>query len=120
MTIRTDRGGLSVQASRPYSTQNVTVGSASAASVAFVTNATAPWPNAGGMISGSGQNTTHIRIASTTNCWLAFGAAPVASASAGMYLPANLPEYFFVNPGEKLAVIQDTAAGVLNIAELIS
>jgi hypothetical protein len=57
---------------------------------------------------------------SNTGCWVAFGAAGVVAtvASGSIYLPANTPEYFWVVPGEIIAVIQDSAAGVLNIAEL--
>jgi len=119
MTIRKDRGGLAVQASRPFSTQNVTIGPTSNASTAFTVAASQPYPNAGGQMFNASQTTLHVRVVSSSNCWLAFGAAPTATMGAGStYLPANLPEYFFVNAGEKIAVIQDTVAGTLNIAEL--
>jgi len=115
MTITTDRRGQPVQAARPAITQNITIGAASVQSAAFAV-ASQPF---GGMASPFQQNTQHVRLVSTTNCWVSFGASPTAAmGSNSIYLPANTPEYFYVNPGEKVAVIQDTAAGTLNIAEL--
>lgn len=82
--------------------QNVSVAVASAA----VTNA-------------FGANTFEIRVVSTTNCWLSFGASPTASAAANnVYLPANVVEYYHVNPGQKVAAIRDSADGTLNVAEM--
>ena len=125
MTIRKDSHGLEVQASRPSGTvQNLTVGAASVASAAFQLNREAPLrQNDGTTITrpAAPQNTTHVRIVSTTNCWIKFGVAPVAvvgGTGGSTYLPANAPEYFWVVPGEQVAVIQDTVAGVLNISEL--
>lgn len=59
--------------------------------------------------------TSEIQIVSTTNCWLSFGTAPtaVASTDANQYLPANTIWTIKWTPGEKVAVIQDTAAGYL-------
>jgi hypothetical protein len=37
-----------------------------------------------------------------------------------MLLVAMTPEYFWVSPGEKLAVIQSSAAGTLNITECVA
>jgi hypothetical protein len=34
-----------------------------------------------------------------------------------MLLPGLTPEYFWVLPGEQVAVVQATAAGVLNVVE---
>jgi hypothetical protein len=35
-----------------------------------------------------------------------------------MFIPAGLPEYFWVVPGEQIGVIQDTGVGFLYITEL--
>lgn len=82
--------------------QNATVGAASTA----VTN-------------GFAAGIHDVRVVCTTNCWITFGASPTATTGAGsMYLPAGLVEYFHVSPGQKVAVIQDSAGGTLNVAEM--
>lgn len=67
-----------------------------------------------------GGQTREVRIVSTTNCHLNFGTNPTAAATDnnGIYLPANVVEYFHVNPGQKVAVVRDTADGVLSVAEM--
>lgn len=63
--------------------------------------------------SGSSQATTATAVAGRTVCrvstdtavYVAFGAAPTASSTAGFYLPANAIEYFRVSSGDKAAVI---------------
>ena len=68
---------------------------------------------------GVGANIHDIRVVSTTNCWITIATTPVASAAAGsMYLPAGLVEYLRVSPGQKVAAIQDSAAGTLNVSEM--
>jgi hypothetical protein len=64
-------------------------------------------------------NTWEIRVCSTTACWINIGVNPTATTGTGsVYLPANWAEFFHVNPGQKIAAIQDTAGGKLNIMEL--
>lgn len=47
-----------------------------------------------------------------TACWIAQGAAPVASAAAGsMFVPANTQVMIDGANGARLAVIQDAVAG---------
>lgn len=125
MTIKVDQHGLTVQASRPATTQTLTIGAASAQSAAF---ATLPVMGAyrsdgtpiGGSTDATANNTTHIRVVSNANCWIAFGPNPTAAVntSPSIYIPAATPEYFWVLPGERVAVVQDSSAGFLNIAEL--
>lgn len=110
-----------VQAGRPFGSQTLAIGAASVPSVAF---ATIPFPGSyspsGVPIDTTQNQTSHVRLIATSNCWIAFGSAPVAvpSGAGSIYLPLGTPEYFWVLPGEKIAVIQDSAAGLLNIAEL--
>ena len=123
MTLKVDIHGQLVQASRPYSAQNVAIGAASAQSAAFSQNTTTTGTyNPDGTPVTVTNNTTHIRLVATAACWVAFGANPVAVASGAtsIYLPAFTPEYFWVNRGERVAVIQDAASGNLNIAELVA
>lgn len=61
-------------------------------------------------------NVSVVRLYSTQDCYVKFGAAPVAT-SADMFLPGGVTEYIGVNPGDKVAAIQDTAAGTLYVTE---
>jgi hypothetical protein len=121
MTLKVDGHGQLVQAARPYLSQTVSIGAASAQSAAFSTGNVAAGYNADGTPVSGTNNTTHIRVVATSACWIAFGSNPVAAASTSpsIYLPAFTPEYFWVVRGEKVAVIQDSAAGNLNIGELV-
>lgn len=63
-------------------------------------------------------NCTIVRVVATQNCHLAFGSNPTAVADGtGVYLVANIPEYFGITPGYKIAVIRDSADGNLFITE---
>lgn len=55
----------------------------------------------------------------TGNCHFVVGTAPTATAS-NAYMAANQrPEYIKVEPGQKLAVIQDgTSTGTVYVTEL--
>lgn len=121
MTIKVDEHGLTVQASRPALSQTLTISGTTAPSAAFSVGTPNRY-NDDGTPANAKNNTTHIRLVSTTNCWVVFGTTPVAVASAvnALLLPAYTPEYFWVLPGEKVAAIQDTAGGVLNIVELVA
>ena len=59
-----------------------------------------------------------VRVVSTTDCHIAFGANPTATATS-MLLPARVPEYFICNPTDKVAVIQDAAGGNLSVTPAI-
>lgn len=61
-----------------------------------------------------------MRLVSTTDCYVAFGTNPTATTSS-LFLPANVPEYFGIpssnqNETWKVAVIQSTASGTLNVS----
>lgn len=87
---------------RQGASQNITVAGTSAA----VTN---PF----------GANIFDIRVVSTTNCWIKIDGTPTATTGAGSsYLPAGVVEYFHVNPGQKIAAIQDAAGGTCNVTEM--
>lgn len=81
-------------------TQTVAVGAASAA------NATAFAPG-----------TFAVRVVATTACHICFGATPVATTDHA-YLPAGWVAEYTVQPGQKIAVIQNAAAGNLYVTEL--
>ncbi len=79
---------------RPGVTQDVAIGATSAASE----------PTGAGV----------VRLVSTTDCHIAFGAAPVADAD-GLLLVANMPEYFACESTDRVAAIRHTADGTLYI-----
>ena len=71
-----------------------------------------------------GEGTTILRLLATQDCHVYAGTNPtvVVPASAGvkysgMFVKANVTTYMGVEPGQKLAVIRDTADGVLHITE---
>lgn len=66
-----------------------------------------------------GTNTNLVILTATSNCWIAYGAAPTAAkdTAGSFYLPANFPQDLAVTPGFKFAVIEDSAAGFLSIQE---
>lgn len=121
MTLKLDQHGQLVQASRPALSQTLSIGGSTLQSAAFSTGQVAPPYNPDGTPANIPNNTTHIRVVATSACWIAFGSNPVAAASSptSIYLPAFTPEYFWVNKGERVAVIQDSGAGILNIGELV-
>ena len=122
MTIKSDQHGFEVQAARPALSQNVAIGVASVQSLAFSTGPVGSY--AVGPVSGvpitTPNNTLHVRLVATSDCYVAFGANPTAVVGTSMLIPAMTPEYFWVLPGEKLAVLQASAAGTLNITECVA
>ena len=59
---------------------------------------------------------TVIRLVANTDCHVAIAANPTAVADGTCtFLPANSPEYFRITSGQKVAAIQDSAAGKLFI-----
>lgn len=63
-----------------------------------------------------GDTTGIVRLSASTDCFVAFGTNPVATVNS-LYLPAGMVEYLGINPGEKVAVLQVSAAGFLSIVE---
>jgi len=61
-----------------------------------------------------------VRVVADTACWLKTGSNPtaVAGAADNFYLPAGAVEYLDITAGEKIAAIQASAGGNLNIAVL--
>ena len=123
MTVKSDQHGFVVQAARPALSQTIAIGAGSVVSAPFQT-AVAPsgsYDSSGRPI-WSPQQTLHVRLCATSDCWVSFGPTPVAAVNgiSSILLPAGVPEYFWVNPGELIACIQSATGGFLNIAEMVA
>lgn len=57
-----------------------------------------------------GTQTRIVKLDVTTGCHVNFAGAPTATTS-DHHMLANTSEYFAVDPGQKVAVIQDSDAG---------
>jgi len=66
--------------------------------------------------SAVGMNTSVLRVVADKACYIAIGANPSAT-TGGHYLPANLPEYFACNGGDKVAGLQSATGTNLFISE---
>jgi len=122
VTIKSDQHGFEVQASRPALSQTLSIGAGSVQSAAFQTYPTSgSYTPAGSQIT-SPNNTLHIRLVATSDCWVSFGTNPTAAIAgvASILLPTGVPEYFWVFPGERVAVTQNVGAGSLNVAEMVA
>lgn len=67
-----------------------------------------------------GSSTELVRVACTSQCFISFGASPTATNSTSLVLPAGAVEYFAVTPGEKVAMLAGTVAGIFTITEAVS
>ena len=99
VTPKSNGGGV-IQAGKISTVQKVSVAAASAAT----TNA-------------FGADTTLIRVAVTTDCYIEIATTPVATTSMTL-LPAGSVDYFMVEPGQKAAFIRNTADGVATVTEM--
>lgn len=97
-TTGTNQSGLALQVVAVGASQNVAYTDTAAASNALA------------------ATTSVVRVVATTNCYIAFGSAPVATTSS-TYLPAGVVEYFLVTPGHKVSAIRLADNGTLNVSE---
>lgn len=106
-TVVTDNAMAYFQALTPGSFQQVTTSASNAQSVAM------------------DASTTIVKVFCTQDCWLAFGVNPVAAAgsvgskAAFVMLRGGFAAYFGIpkNKGYKIAVVQDSTGGTLDILE---
>ena len=64
-----------------------------------------------------GAQTRMVRVVVTSAAHIAIGTSPTATTS-DPYMPANVPEVFLINPGEKVAAVQVSSGGNLHVTEL--
>lgn len=87
---------------RQGATQNITTSGTSA----VVTNA-------------FGAQTYRVRLtAKGADCWFRIGDGTPTATTGDTFMAAGSVEYFTCTPGQKVAAIQDSAAGTLNVTEV--
>lgn len=60
---------------------------------------------------------TGFRLIADQDCWFLIGANPTAVAvTSRLMLAAASPEYFAINPGQKIAVLRKSADGTAHIS----
>lgn len=60
-----------------------------------------------------------VRLVSSVACFVEIGTNAVAVADTSMYLAPNVPEYFHIPLGARVAVIQAASAGFLYITPMV-
>jgi hypothetical protein len=67
-----------------------------------------------------GSQTRQVRLASTLSLWITLDSTAVITAnSSATYIPANVPEYFCVTPGQVLNFIStSTSTGYVSLTEM--
>ena len=65
-----------------------------------------------------GPQTYAVLLSCSTNCHILFGTNPVATTSNWLFKATDPGLILGINPGEKIAVIEDSAVGSLYIMEL--
>lgn len=98
MPLARDTDRQLVQAMRPATTQQLTIGAAAV-------NATA-------------VTKTVVRLCATTDVRVKISQAGTAATATDLLLPTNVVEYLGVTPGDVISAIQNAAAGVLSIVEM--
>jgi hypothetical protein len=70
---------------------------------------------------GFSSQTYKIRVKATSDCRIRIGPPPLAgtliAVATDTYMSAGDTEWFTCNPGEKIACIQVSAGGTLNVSE---
>lgn len=89
-----DVRGHAVQALRPGTGSNITVSGASSTSAVI--------------------NDNCVRIYCDVDVHIRMGTAPVATVT-DLLVPGGYPEYFRINPGEKIAFVTATGTGTANV-----
>ncbi len=65
-----------------------------------------------------GAQTYQIRVVATVATNIKIGNGSVTATTSDPLVPANVPEYFTVTPGQKIAAILGTGTGSLYVTEM--
>lgn len=78
------------------------------------TTQTATYTGTAGVISNAfGTQTRQIRVVANSACHILISQAGTAATTGDPFLPASWIDYYNVNPGEKLSVIQAATNGLV-------
>lgn len=73
--------------------------------------------SAGTISNAVGAQTYKVRVVATTAAFITIGNSPTATTS-DTYMPAGIPEYFTITPGQKVSAIRASADGTLYVTEI--
>ena len=60
-----------------------------------------------------------VRVVLTTSGHIKIGnEGNLAATTSDIYMPAGIPEYFAVRPGEKISAIRETSSGTMHVTEI--
>ena len=76
---------------------------------------TVAYTAAAGTGTAVGAYTQVVRLVATTACFVRFGGTAVTT---DLYLPANVPELFTINPSDTISAIRLSSDGNLHITEM--
>lgn len=75
---------------------------------------------AGTITNPVGTQTYRVRVVVTTDAFvLNVDTGSTVTAATGAYLPALIPEYFTVTPGQKMSAIQVSSGGTMYVSEVV-
>lgn len=78
----------------------------------------AAYTTAAGTISTAiGLGVQKVRVVTTSAAYIKISESPTATSS-DVYMPADAPEYFTVNPGQKVSAIRVSADGTLHVTSI--
>lgn len=72
---------------------------------------------AGTLANPIGPQCRKVRVVVTAAAYVRISNSAPATV-ADPYMPANVPEYFILSPGQSVSAIQVTAGGVLHVTEM--
>lgn len=64
------------------------------------------------------ENVAVIRVVASDTCHLEWGDEPVATLDS-LLLPVGVVEYFYIKPGQKMAVRQHDSSGILYVSVMV-
>jgi hypothetical protein len=98
-TLTRDTYGGFAPTIRPGASTNTAIGATSGLVAAFTTGV------------------SMVRLLASVDAYVAFGPGTPAATTSSMLIKAGVAEYFGIQKGDRIAVIQAASAGTLNVTE---
>lgn len=73
---------------------------------------------AGTIANAIGSGVQKVRVVVTSAAYIKIAKTSPTATTSDVYMPADSPEYFTVNPGQKVSAIQVTSGGTLHVTEI--